>query len=92
MDVFHNLLYRIAGLPLHGPTLRPAIPNRPRIMDVGCGTGHWAVSIGEYVASRALTWPNFKRLTSRSTANTHRPRYIRTDSIPLSFWLIACRF
>lgn len=54
MDAFHNLLYRIAGVPLHGGPLRPAIPNKPRIMDVGCGTGFWAVSIAEYVVLIAL--------------------------------------
>ncbi|KAG9547240.1 methyltransferase LaeA, partial [Aureobasidium melanogenum] len=47
MDVYHNLFYDKAGLSLHSARLIPEVAHRPRIMDLGCGTGFWAIDMGE---------------------------------------------
>ncbi|THV87360.1 methyltransferase LaeA [Aureobasidium pullulans] len=47
MDVYHNLFYDKAGLSLHSARLIPEVTRRPRIMDLGCGTGFWAIDMGE---------------------------------------------
>jgi hypothetical protein len=47
MDVYHNLFYDKAGLSLHSARLIPEVAQRPRIMDLGCGTGFWAIDMGE---------------------------------------------
>jgi hypothetical protein len=47
MDVYHNLFYDKAGLSLHSARLIPEVTHRPRIMDLGCGTGFWAIDMGE---------------------------------------------
>ncbi|KAJ9632033.1 hypothetical protein H2203_000434 [Taxawa tesnikishii (nom. ined.)] len=47
MDVYHNLFYTVARIDLHSCRLVPEVPDRPRILDVGTGTGFWAIDMAE---------------------------------------------
>lgn len=49
LDIFHGLLYNDdkMNLPLHRSPLRPKAGEPPRILDVGCGTGFWAMDMAE---------------------------------------------
>lgn len=49
MDIYHNLLYDHARIDLHSARLSPEQPGKPRILDVGCGTGFWAIDMAESV-------------------------------------------
>jgi ubiquinone/menaquinone biosynthesis C-methylase UbiE len=44
MDLYHNLFYAKAGIPLHSARLKSG---GLRILDVGCGTGFWAMEMAE---------------------------------------------
>ncbi|GAB7356101.1 hypothetical protein MBLNU459_g6706t1 [Dothideomycetes sp. NU459] len=45
MDLYHNLFYDKAGIALHTARIPPN--GAPRILDVGCGTGFWAIDMAE---------------------------------------------
>lgn len=53
MDLYHNLFYDKAKIALHSARLMPNQSNNPRILDVGCGTGFWAIDMAEYVRARS---------------------------------------
>ena len=56
LDIYHHIVYAVARKgELHKIPLIPTgetIP-RLRILDVGCGTGIWAIEMAEYVRSFA---------------------------------------
>ncbi|KAF2150817.1 LaeA-like protein [Myriangium duriaei CBS 260.36] len=55
LDVLHNLFYQQdqLNLPLHSAPLRVRPDDPLRILDLGCGTGFWAIDIADQYESNA---------------------------------------
>lgn len=55
LDIYNHIIYTVArNGSLHKVPLLPSgnIIPQLRILDVGCGTGIWAIEMAEYVGSR----------------------------------------
>ena len=53
LDIYNHIIYTVArNGSLHRVPLLPSGPEpQLRILDVGCGTGIWAIEMAEYVGS-----------------------------------------
>jgi ubiquinone/menaquinone biosynthesis C-methylase UbiE len=49
MDIYHKLFTVARREQLHQAPI-PQHGEPPRILDIGCGTGIWAIDMAEYVA------------------------------------------
>jgi methylase of polypeptide subunit release factors len=49
MDIYHKLFSVARREALHSPLYTLHNEQRPRILDLGCGTGIWAIDMAEYV-------------------------------------------
>ena len=47
LDILHNLFYEQAQIDMHSARITQERGRRPRILDVGCGTGFWAIEMAE---------------------------------------------
>ena len=56
MDIYHTLFLVARRQQLHGAPLAEPITDGTRILDVGTGTGIWAIDMAESVV--LLTFPN----------------------------------
>ena len=66
LDIYNHIIYTVARKgSLHKVPLLPSENTIPqlRILDVGCGTGIWAIEMAEYVESSMGT---LNRLTKRT--------------------------
>lgn len=51
MDMYHKILEVARRHKLHDAPIVPHSAEPPRILDLGCGTGIWAIDMAEYVPS-----------------------------------------
>jgi ubiquinone/menaquinone biosynthesis C-methylase UbiE len=58
MDIFHKFFQVARKEKLHSAPFTPNYDG-PRILDLGCGTGIWAIDMAEYVVQ---IWQNFANL------------------------------
>ncbi len=65
LDIYNHIIYTVARKgSLHKVPLTPGnIIPQLRILDVGCGTGIWAIEMAEYVGS---SMGSITRLTKRT--------------------------
>lgn len=63
MDMVHKVL-QIARIDdsTYGTLHRLPLPVCPRILDLGCGTGIWAIDIAEYVIQKHLQIANNRKI------------------------------
>jgi len=88
MDIYHKIMEVARRHKLHEAPISPHSTDPPRILDLGCGTGIWAIDMAEYVATISSTHFIGSRLTSLSPANTKTQKYALDSSPYRALWLM----
>ena len=77
MDIYHTMFLRARNEKLHDAPIALPVNDQTRIMDVGTGTGIWAIDMAESVSSAQA--PLQKDLTDVDPAvTTGTPKWVAT--------------
>jgi ubiquinone/menaquinone biosynthesis C-methylase UbiE len=82
MDIYHKILEVARHGQLHQAPIYVNPNDPPRILDLGCGTGIWAIDMAELVLSTCAFIYYASPTDNLSLANTKRPRYAIKMIIP----------
>jgi ubiquinone/menaquinone biosynthesis C-methylase UbiE len=81
MDIYHKIMEVARRGKLHEAPIPVHSADPPRILDLGCGTGIWAIDMAEYVVTFC-----FRPATDAVSilANTRMPKYAPTVGARMS--------
>jgi methylase of polypeptide subunit release factors len=74
MDIMHKFFLVARREDAHGGLHEAHIStNSPRVLDLGCGTGIWAIDMAEYIDHSIIRWA-WRPDTNHATVDTSTAR------------------